>query len=50
MAQHTSMSERDRAILAILSANPSASKNKIYDAVGGDRNAVMNRIDELKAI
>jgi hypothetical protein len=50
MAQHTSMSERDRAILAILIANPSASKNKIYDAVGGDRNAVMNRIDELKAI
>jgi hypothetical protein len=48
MVNHTGMNERDRAILAILSVNPSASKNRIYDAVGGDRNAVMARIDDLR--
>lgn len=48
MTSHTSMNGRDQAILAILSANPTASKNSIFAAVGGDRNAVMVRIDELK--
>lgn len=45
-----SMNERDKAILAILYANPSVSKNSIYAAVGGDRNAVMARIDVLKGV
>lgn len=44
----TMITARDRAIMAILDTNPSASKNEIFGAVGGNRNHVFTRIDELR--
>lgn len=44
------LSARDTAIMAILTANPSASKNDIYSAVGGNRNIIFARIDVLRGM
>lgn len=44
----TGITPRDRAILAILAVRPDAGKNEIFNAVGGNRNAVHQRIDELR--
>ena len=50
ITHNTGINQRDALILDILRANPEVSKNAIYAVVGGNRNEVLARIDELKAM